>query len=894
MKESLFDRFKQLFNEYKSSEQYEYRKKQYAFVGLAREIILETLKHSALQNEHLTGLIQMLKAECTENTFDKYLAINILDLQKKSEFKSEFKEIGNLGYTGTGLNSVNNLTEEQLSHVKTFLQNAFNVTTAEEAYQICQQFEQLNIPQVKSGIYSPWLYYINPSLFPISNNTHDNFKKWLNLSADYPNYIHDFKKLSSLVDETDLGPLDDFAHRFTTDEYYWDVDGFIKKLHSRFPKIWRCATSGQWENFLTKSVLSINWLDNTIDYKKIKKFKEGKIPLSRWVEKMKEGDLIFLLDKYNYFGIAVVKSQYKYQENDKVFSDKTWPCIDIEFIHYLDNPVNHDLNITHTNPATFFELQGLSFDEKSTLLYIRKSFPEAIEKLNGYLKSLNPVIKTDMTNSQTINFPINSILYGPPGTGKTFHSISHAVAIIDNEKVEDVLTRCETDREGVKKRYEELVKSGQIVFCTFHQSMGYEDFIEGIKPVLDEEENNGNPHLTYNVKDGIFKNLCLEAAFSYVQKQATAETKRVLDFSEQYDQFVRSTGEQLDQGEIPEVFTISNQKVIIDNISQKNNLTVRHENGARTYIVSKQRLSQLAQAFPNLNTITNIYDQFGSVIGGSNASAYWAVLNAIRMKYGKMVFDEKSPSLEKEYTTDEKMSAVETLKNENYKIDNSKRFVLIIDEINRGNVAQIFGELITLIESDKRLGRKEALQATLPYSVKKLGVPRNLYIVGTMNTADRSVEALDTALRRRFSFIHMKPEELKLPLDCDGINLQKLLETLNRRLRILKDEDHTIGHAWLMGVQNLEDIKAVFANKILPLLQEYFYNDYEKLGLVLGDAFFVTPHERVGGNEFASFTGSNGLAGQYNSMYIYKLKNPSDLTKEDFLTMNTVITENEV
>ena len=166
-------------------------------------------------------------------------------------------------------------------------------------------------------------------------------------------------------------------------------------------------------------------------------------------------------------------------------------------------------------------------------------------------------------------------------------------------------------------------------------------------------------------------------------------------------------------------------------------------------------------------------------------------------------------------------------------------YVLIIDEINRGNVSQIFGELITLIEDDKRLGNSEALEDVLPYSKEKFGVPPNLYIIGTMNTADRSVEALDAALRRRFSFEEMlpKPEVITNREKGDksiveGINLGLVLETLNKRIELLVDKDHQIGHSYFLSVESIKDLKSAFQNKIIPLLQEYFFGDYGKIGTV--------------------------------------------------------------
>src|SRR5690606_35547532 len=195
--------------------------------------------------------------------------------------------------------------------------------------------------------------------------------------------------------------------------------------------------------------------------------------------------------------------------------------------------------------------------------------------------------------------------------------------------------------------------------------------------------------------------------------------------------------------------------------------------------------------------------------------AYWSVLNYINNKISSNL----------------KSKTVETTLP-------PKKHVLIIDEINRGNVSAIFGELITLLEEDKRKGNKEQTEVTLPYSKDKFSVPNNVYIIGTMNTADRSVEALDTALRRRFSFIEMQPNpNILLDSEYQDVNLKQLLETINQRIEILIDKDHQIGHSYFIGIQNLDDLKLVFKDKIIPLLEEYFYGDFGKIGLVLGSNF---------------------------------------------------------
>jgi 5-methylcytosine-specific restriction enzyme B len=272
-----------------------------------------------------------------------------------------------------------------------------------------------------------------------------------------------------------------------------------------------------------------------------------------------------------------------------------------------------------------------------------------------------------------------------------------------------------------------------------------------------------------------------------------------------------------------------------------------------------------------------------------------------------------------------------------------QNFVLVIDEINRGNIAAILGELITLLEENKRQGCLEELTAVLPYSKKNFSIPANLHIIGTMNTADRSVEALDTALRRRFTFEEMVPQPHLLSpqhlllrlyqryhevpwqeerfrraadalyqlLGMDGalefsvrdknnqvdagklealpedrfagVNLAQLLAAINRRLSVLLSANHAIGHAWLMEVYSLADLQTVFKNKILPLLQEYFFNHYAKIGLVLGNAFVKS--EPVHKGVFAAFNSLPEMADEYTDAVQYTLADPCKLPLKAFCSI---------
>ncbi len=344
------------------------------------------------------------------------------------------------------------------------------------------------------------------------------------------------------------------------------------------------------------------------------------------------------------------------------------------------------LNKTHAELPVNRRLVGFSLADEQTVDAFRQfeKYAETLNLIDRLAGRKDP--KDESESLEDIKGPLNQIIYGPPGTGKTWSTTVRALAIIDGEtqlKEHDLKNRTPDHSKFSDLRFEPKDGSGQVAMVTFHQNFAYEDFVEGIRPTLDD----GTESLTYELRPGIFKKL-VEAALN-----------RPAD-----------------------------------------------------------------------------------------------------------------------------------------------KFVLVIDEINRGNIAKIFGELITLIEDSRRLDQKDETRVTLPYSGESFGVPDNLYIIGTMNTADRSIQLLDTALRRRFTFIEMMPdaEHERIRSDVDGIDCQKMLKAMNERIAVLLDREHQIGHTYLFNVNNKEELSQAFQYKIFPLLQEYFFEDWSKIRRVLNHNKFVS------------------------------------------------------
>ncbi len=459
---------------------------------------------------------------------------------------------------------------------------------------------------------------------------------------------------------------------------------------------------------------------------------------------------------------------------------------------------------------------------------------------------------------QEMNMPLNTILYGPPGTGKTYATIEHALSILDPV----FLKANKNNRNALKERFADLEKQHRIRFVTFHQSFGYEDFVEGVRASVDEETRQ----ISYAVQPGVFKSLCADASRDAV----VDESLGVREGAQIWKVSIGRTGKAdlrdycFEHNEVRIGWGELGDLSLQDLDDQSLNIGTNERNTLRAFahemtegdvllcIRSNKEVAAIGVVTGDYRFEADIpseirlgYEDFNNV-----RSVNWIAkdlhLNILPLNDGK-VFAAKTL-----YAIDrfDWLELSSKLKDDDVKLNDvvvvqekvSQPYVLIIDEINRGNVSRIFGELITLIEPSKRAGSPEVLETILPYSKKTFSVPNNVYLIGTMNTADRSLAGLDIALRRRFVFREMPPlPKLLRSVLIGSLNVEKLLETINQRIEALLDRDHCIGHAYFLPLDGLTEENAlaklseIFRDQVIPLLQEYFFDDWQRIQWILND-----------------------------------------------------------
>lgn len=468
--------------------------------------------------------------------------------------------------------------------------------------------------------------------------------------------------------------------------------------------------------------------------------------------------------------------------------------------------------------------------------------------------------------------PLNQIFFGPPGTGKTHRTIDAALEILDPV----YLAAHRDDRAALRSRFKELTDERRVRFTTFHQSFSYEDFVEGIRADVALDGEGAGKGLSYRVEKGVFGELCQEARRDRVldAQAGIRDGARVWKVSIEEAsgpgttrQYCLAHGEarigwpdvgDLTKVDFAQVGKLKGSKVqsSLENFSQgivPGDIVV--------CLASKTSISAVG-------VVTGEYEYTPTVPAGVRPD----YVNKLPVEWLATGLDFNILALNKGYqltlqtvyplsriTWPDLLSAL-TAAGVDIKgmaptlTAGTEPYVLIIDEINRGSVSRIFGELITLIEPSKRQGAEEELEVILPYSKQAFSVPANVYIIGTMNTADRSLAGLDVALRRRFEFKEMPPDpDVLKGTTVAGIDIYELLAVLNQRIEVLLDREHCLGHVYFLPLKlepTLARLAAIFRQQVLPLLQEYFFEDWQRIHWVLNDHRksarehqFVTAHD---------------------------------------------------
>ena len=563
-------------------------------------------------------------------------------------------------------------------------------------------------------------------------------------------------------------------------------------------KYWLYApgpNASKWDECFDNSIMIIGWdeLGDLNQYKnreeitnKIKELfgnpnpKHDSLACYEFCREIQRGDIIIAKQGRKYYlGYGIVESDYKYQEFRSSFK--------------------------HVRKVKWLKKGEWNDPEGPDYQIVTKTLTN-ITKYPPYVNTLKKLLGIESSQSIQLNYKnplmsLNKILYGPPGTGKTYHTVNYALAIIEGKSLEDIKNESEqSGRSELIRRFNKYMETNQIRFVTFHQSYSYEDFIQGLRPTT----NNSAGSISFELKDGIFKEIADRALRNYKEYIASESGISKLPFHEAFEKLAKPLRDD-PENTIPIKMARLGYSFTIYDLTDKS-ILFEKKNQDRSHSLSIATLESMYEH-------ENVGDHQGLL------SYYSPLLNEL-LKIGK--------SADSDITNKE-----------------LKKYIIIIDEINRANISRVFGELITLIEPDKRYGSEHELIVSLP-SGEAFTVPPNLYILGTMNTADKSIALLDIALRRRFNFIKMYPNPELVPNTLRG-----LFTRLNEAIIKERGPDFQIGHSYFM-YKTIDDLDNIMNHKIIPLLYEYFMNDGETVNTILKQVGIDT-QKSMGVLEFESY-----------------------------------------
>jgi 5-methylcytosine-specific restriction protein B len=896
MNRSKIPEFITLFEDFKKTSDYAFRQSQSSITSIARGIISETLKNEPLTNAHLTGLIQMLKADTSPTSFDKYILQNIQDIEIRARISKEFKQLGYTGYTGAGRAAIRSLSTTQLNEVKKFLSEAFFITEIPQAKLLTDKFDSLFIPEIKQGIYSPWLHYIKPDIFPVINSSHNDLLGWFQMNKKYSSCIDDYAELMKVTGETDLSNLDYFAYKvklgntgtelrkvrtesnedladrllrekadqttileafrkvykdkrnITDEKYiesraeiYMDIakrrasleDGLnpisVKETgleYSSKVKYWLYAPgrnakywnlyykeglmgigwneSGNFRNFNSRSAL-VEKLKDQID--PTKSFSNDSLADWQFYKVMKPGDIIIpKKGRRLYLGYGIVQSDYYYDNNRSDY--------------------HHLRKVKWMTKGEWFEDDGL---------IVLKSLTD-ITNDSEYVNKLKVLLNIAESEKIETFEPVRSLnVEVPAGIQYWWMNANPKYWNIDIFKEGQQQTYTTHNNKGNKRRiyeYFRQLKTGDLIIgyqstpslkvkALFEVTTGIiENDEEGevvtfrIKEFfpyqVSWEELKSNPLLinceVFNNNQGsLFK--LTESEFIVITESCK---KEIVDNPDPYPISVA----------LSEIFFAEDQfRYILDLLEYKKNLILQGPPGTgKTFIAKRIAYALLGYKDPSRIEMIQFHQSYAyeDFIQGYRPTSDGTFLLQNGLFYDFCIRSQRDPK---------------------------HKYFFIIDEINRGNLSKIFGELMMLIEHDKR-GESFGIKLTYSGSEgEKFYIPENLYLIGTMNTADRSLAIVDYALRRRFVFVDVKPafshsgfEELLKVNQVPIPLIKKIRESMVDLNSTIASDDNlrksfTVGHSYFCTPVRNPDIewyRQVIMNEIGPLLREYWFDDEDK------------------------------------------------------------------
>lgn len=614
------------------------------------------------------------------------------------------------------------------------------------------------------------------------------------------------------------------------------------------PKCWKIAPGRKgvgWSEWRDKNIVSIGWPELG-DISKLSKeefdqkashcaktfdgYKNQGMQQVWTFRNIKPGDRVVAnAGKSKILGVGTVIGGYRFSPGEHFIEDEDYP---------------HQLQVKWDSVAP-----RVIPEQKHWMRSIR---PVPKEDFESFLAAPEITEEEQVSKTSTVTTPVkaepcnpqNIILHGPPGTGKTYSTTERALQLIlGPEKIKGM------SQDTMVRHFRQLQQQGRIEFVTFHQSYGYEEFVEGIRPVLDEQAGS---EVRYELHQGVFKSIALRAAGEGLRNKAEIASfdllwKQLLNDIDSEENLVRTSISGIEY-----LLSVTSRKNIHINaceVDDEGNVTVKDGHVGQTASKENVRLiwEHRQELGPEPEEITQGKTKklFARKMGGDGGHHYTAIWIAYKelLQISRTTLRPSSKERPAESVVQEALDKSSAGLVEFSFSSASPQYVLIIDEINRGNISKILGELITLLEPDKRLSHANELKLPLSYSPEhRFAVPPNLHVIGTMNTADRSIALMDVALRRRFSFEELMPEKRIISRVLEQKKtgshfielVEDIFETINSRIRFLYDQDHQLGHAYFLEAVDCESLRLIFVDRLIPLLQEYFYGAWDKICMVLG------------------------------------------------------------